>query len=261
MKIGEFDRAPELTRNTDWYSTDVGYEDELSGVVFYNPREDIVPRDLIDMVVTDKGQVKPRDIATHAFSYEPTALDAVFSAVQSERVDLGVKAAPDGTITIMFTDIEDSTAKSERLGNSRWNAILQEHNNIVEEQVSNHGGYKVKSLGDGYMIVFRSALDAVRCAIAIQQRIGLFNTQGGHPYIGVRIGLHTGEPIRDVDDFIGTEVNKAARIASKAKAGDILISSVVKELISAVPDIRYDDGQEEDLRGLAGTHRLYKVLV
>ena len=84
----------------------------------------------------------------------PSSIDTVADAVQNERPDLGHHAAPDGTVTVVFTDIEASTVVSERLGDKRWMDLLHEHNAVVREQLSAHGGYEVKTEGDGFMVAF-----------------------------------------------------------------------------------------------------------
>ena len=97
-----------------------------------------------------------------------TSIDRVTASVQRERPEISVHAAPDGTVTIMFSDIEGSTVLTERLGDKRWMEVLREHNAIVREQIAAHGGFEVKSEGDGFMAAFQSAGKALACASAIQ---------------------------------------------------------------------------------------------
>ena len=98
-----------------------------------------------------------------------TSIDDVVSALESERPDLRAHAAPDGTVTILFSDIEDSTILTERLGDERWLEVLREHNTIFREQIGRHDGYEVKSQGDGFMLAFPDPRRALECAIAIQR--------------------------------------------------------------------------------------------
>jgi tetratricopeptide (TPR) repeat protein len=100
-----------------------------------------------------------------------TSIDRVAAAVQSEHPDLKPHAAPDGTVTIMFSDIEGSTEKTVRLGDEVWMTVLGEHNTIVRRQIKAHAGFEVKSEGDGFMVAFQSARKALDCAIAIQQSL------------------------------------------------------------------------------------------
>ncbi|HEU4760036.1 MAG TPA: adenylate/guanylate cyclase domain-containing protein, partial [Dehalococcoidia bacterium] len=111
-----------------------------------------------------------------------TSIDAVASAVYVDKPDLRRHAAPDGTVTIMFSDIEGSTAMTERLGDKRWMEVLREHNAIVRENVKAHGGFEVKSEGDGFMVAFQSARRALECAIDVQRAFAQRNASfPAHP--------------------------------------------------------------------------------
>ncbi len=188
-----------------------------------------------------------------------TSIDAVASTVQRERPDLRRHTAPDGTVTILFTDIEGSTAMTERLGDQRAQEVLRAHNAIVREQIGAHGGFEVKAQGDGFMVAFQSARRALRCAIAIQHAFAANGARGSGEPIRVRIGLHTGEPIKEAEDFFGKAVILAARIADQARGGEILASSLLKELTESGGDIRFDAGREVSLKGLAGLYRVFAV--
>jgi eukaryotic-like serine/threonine-protein kinase len=188
-----------------------------------------------------------------------TSVDEVAAEVGSERPSLRPAAAPDGTVTVLFSDIEGSTELNERLGDIRWLDLLRTHHEIVREQVHAHGGFEVKSHGDGFMIAFPSARRAVECARAIQDAI--LSELGEHPDgpIRLRIGLHTGEAIREEADFYGKNIALAARITDKARGGEILASSVVKELTESAGDLRFEEERELQLDGLSGTYTVYKV--
>jgi class 3 adenylate cyclase len=189
-----------------------------------------------------------------------TSVDEIASSVAVERPSLRQAAAPDGTVTILFSDIEGSTALNERLGDMRWLELLRAHNSTLRDQVKAGGGFEVKAQGDGFMIAFPSARRAILCARAIQEAIA--RDLGDHPDgpVRVRIGLHTGEAIREESDFYGKNVVVAARIADEARGGEILASAVVKQLTESAGDIRFEDGREVELAGLAGTHALYRVV-
>jgi eukaryotic-like serine/threonine-protein kinase len=189
----------------------------------------------------------------------PTSVDEMASTVSSERPSLRPAAAPDGTVTVLFTDIEASTALNERLGDVRWLELLRQHHAIVREQVQQHGGFEVKSQGDGFMIAFPSARRGVECARAIQRAID--SGLGEHPDgpIRVRIGLHTGEAIKEDADFYGQNIVLAARIADEARGGEILASAVVKQLTESAGDLQFENERELELDGLTGTHWVYSV--
>jgi class 3 adenylate cyclase len=185
-----------------------------------------------------------------------TSIDAVASAVQTERPDLRPAAAADGSITILFSDIEGSTEMNERLGDRRWLEILREHNAIIRDLVAAHAGTEVKSAGDGFMVAFPSSQRAVRCALEIQRGFAAYNEKNPDEEIRVRIGLHAGEVIQESGDLFGRNVALAARIADEARGGEILISSALRDLLTA-GDFSFDRGREIALKGLAGRHRVY----
>ncbi|MEK7806853.1 MAG: adenylate/guanylate cyclase domain-containing protein, partial [Chloroflexota bacterium] len=190
-----------------------------------------------------------------------TSIDAVASAVQGERPNLPrlVGAAPDGTVTILFTDIEGSTTITERLGDQRWLGLLHTHNAIIREQLAAHAGFEVKSQGDGFMAAFQSARRALQCAIAIQQSLASYNNQHPEEPIRVRCGLHTGEAIKEADDFFGKSVILAARIAAQAQGGQILVSGLLKELTESSGQFKFDQGREIELKGLSGLQRMFEL--
>jgi class 3 adenylate cyclase len=186
---------------------------------------------------------------------EPTSIDEVAESVAEERPSLHHGTAPDGTTTVLFSDIEGFTALNDRLGDRRAFEVLRSHNQVVRDQVAAYSGFEVKSQGDGFMVAFSSARQAVLCAIAIQQALA---AQSGEP-VKVRMGLHTGEAIKDADDFFGRNVIFAARIADEADGGEILVSSLVKELTESGGDFEFENGREVALKGLSGTGKVYSV--
>jgi class 3 adenylate cyclase len=159
--------------------------------------------------------------------------------------------------TILFTDVEGSTALTERLGDAKARDLLREHESITREALKDHGGSEVKTMGDGFMTSFGSATKALECAIAIQRAFAERNDSADEP-IKVRIGLNAGEPIAEDEDLFGTAVNLAARICSKADGGQILAPVVVRELVAGKGFLLSDVGETE-LRGFEDPVRLYDV--
>jgi eukaryotic-like serine/threonine-protein kinase len=188
-----------------------------------------------------------------------SAIDRVLSWVEDERPDIGGATAPDGTVTILFTDIEDSTALNERLGDERWMEVLRVHNSIVRDCVREHGGYEVKAQGDGFMLAYPSARRAIECAIEMQRKLASGGEVGTGEPLRVRIGLHAGEAIREGDDFYGRSVTLAARLGDEARGGDILTSSVVRDLVGSGGEISFEDAGELQLKGIRGRQRAYRV--
>ncbi len=185
--------------------------------------------------------------------------EALISAIEIEGTDLRPHAAPDGTVTILFTDIEGSTPMTERLGDRRAQEVLRTHNAAIRQQITAHEGFEVKSQGDGFMVAFSSAKRALECAIAIQQTLAAHNVENPDEPIRVRIGLHTGEAIKEGEDFFGKTVILAARIASQALGGEILVSSLLKALVESSGEFEFGDAQEVEPKGLAGLHQLHQV--
>jgi class 3 adenylate cyclase len=186
-----------------------------------------------------------------------TSIDTVAREVYMDKPDLRPHAAPDGTVTIMFSDIEGSTAMADRLGDSRFMDVLREHNAIVREQLKAHGGFEVKSEGDGFMVAFQSAGKALACASAIQKALVARNESAEEP-VKVRMGLHAGEVIKEGEDFFGRNVIMAARVASQANGGEILASGVLKALLSG-SDVTWGESRTVVLKGLSGEHEICAV--
>jgi class 3 adenylate cyclase len=157
-----------------------------------------------------------------------------------------------GTVTLVFTDIEGSTRLAEAAGDAKWLASLGDHFDDVRTATEAAGGTVVKTLGDGAMLAFPTATAAIEASVAIQRSA----TEASVP---LRVGVHSGEAVHVGDDYLGIAVNKAARVASAASGGEILLSSAAFELAGAN---QYEWGEERvaELNGLAGSHRLIPLL-
>src|SRR5262249_20217927 len=144
-----------------------------------------------------------------------TSLEELERSVQREQPELSAALAADGTVTIVFTDIVDSTVMLARLGDQAWLDMPRRHNAVIGTAATAHGGTVVEIQGDGSMLAFSSARQGVTCAIDIQREIELaFDDHSRR--IHVRIGVHTGDALQDADHFYGTTVHYAARVASQA---------------------------------------------
>jgi class 3 adenylate cyclase/ketosteroid isomerase-like protein len=185
------------------------------------------------------------------------AIDQIAEQVEAERPDLGTFAATDGTVTIVFTDIVGSTELTTTFGDQAWLEILRAHNRIVADATAAAGGMVVKGQGDGFMLAFRSARRALTAARAIQRGIGETFDDPGSP-IRIRVGVHTGEILREADDFYGQAVNFAARVAAAAGGDEIVVSSVVRDLVAS-SEFSFGEPREVELRGFAGIHRVYAL--
>ena len=164
------------------------------------------------------------------------------------------------TVTIMFTDIVGSTAMATRLGDRQWKALLQVHDRILRGHVKSNGGTEVKSMGDGFMLTFPSARQAVRCAAAVQREMAEHERGSPDTPLRLRMGLSVGEPVREEQDLFGHSVILAARICAKAKGHQVLASHVVPALLGGGDEIKFSKVGDVKLKGLAGAHELYEVL-
>ena len=160
--------------------------------------------------------------------------------------------------SILFTDIEGSTALTQRLGDSKAMQILRRHDDIVRHALSETDGNEDKHTGDGIMASFTSASRAVGCAIAIQKRLADHNGRQDGEAFSVRIGLSAGEPVTDSGDLFGACVQLAARLCAHAKPGGILISSAVRDL-SLGKGFDFIDQGEVTLKGFEEPVRPYAV--
>jgi adenylate cyclase len=184
-------------------------------------------------------------------------IDELEQAVQRDKPDLSPALDADGTVTIVFTDVVDSTVLVARLGDHAWTDLVRRQRAVIKDATAAHGGTVVETQGDGSMLAFPSARRAVACAQAIQRDIAREFADEA-PLILVRIGVHTGDALHEGDGFFGTTIHYAARVASHALGGEVLVSNVVHELVAG-HSIEFLESREVALKGLEGVHRLFAV--
>ena len=161
---------------------------------------------------------------------------------------------PTGTVTLLFTDIEGSTALLERLGHA-YGDVLALHHATLREIWTSHRGVEVKTDGDAFFVAFEAATDAVAAAQAGQEALAAAAWPEGVE-LRVRMGMHTGEPrVRD-DDYWGSDVHYAARVASAANGGQVLLSNTTA---SIVPDVPLTDLGQHRLKDFGEPRRLYAL--
>ncbi|MET0820765.1 MAG: adenylate/guanylate cyclase domain-containing protein [Aeromicrobium sp.] len=172
-----------------------------------------------------------------------------------ERPDLARLAAGDGTVTIMFSDIEGSTELNHRLGDRGWVQLLAKHDRILTKAIERHRGQVVKTQGDGFMVAFAQASEAVTAACDIQRALAKVG-RGRLAGVRVRIGAHRGSAVHRDGDLFGRNVAFAARVAAQADGGEVLVSDAVLDAldddVAAVVEVR-----EAELKGVPGTQRLH----
>jgi adenylate cyclase len=185
------------------------------------------------------------------------SLEQLERTLMRERPNLTDTLAADGTVTIVFTDIVDSTVLTTRLGDHSWLDVLRRHNEVIRGTAALHDGTVVETQGDGSMLAFSSARRAVACAKAIQSEIARTFAAAAAP-IRVRIGIHTGDALHEADHFYGTTVHYAARVASNALGGEVLVSNLVRDLVQG-SGLSFRESREVELKGLEGSHHLFAV--
>jgi class 3 adenylate cyclase len=191
-----------------------------------------------------------------------TVVAAILDFINTSPSSPGAPIAPpqidvSAVRTIVFTDVEASTALNERLGDEGARKVLREHERLTREALSEHGGSEVKAMGDGFMAWFPSATRAVECAIALQGAFAAANETASDP-IRVKVGINAGEPIAEGDDLFGASVIASARIAAVAQGGQILASDVVRQLLAG-KGFTFTAQGEHALKGFEEPVRLYEV--
>jgi adenylate cyclase len=179
-------------------------------------------------------------------------IDDLVSSLDASASAAIAGSSHSGTVTLLFSDVENSTELSDSLGDEAWAQLIGDHLKSLSESVETHRGTLVKTLGDGAMAAFASVSDALECALDIQRQASVL------PF-NVRVGLHTGDAIHEDGDYVGITVNKAARIASAAQPGEIAISSVTAEMARG-RGYALGSSRTVELKGLAGAHRVTQLV-
>jgi class 3 adenylate cyclase len=178
--------------------------------------------------------------------------DAVVDEVEHFLTGARHAADPDRVLlTVLFTDIADSTALAARHGDARWRALLEAHNDLVRRQLAAFGGREVKMLGDGVLATFDGPVRAIRCACAIREAIATLG-------LDVSAGVHTGMCELTGNDIGGMAVHICARVVARASAGEVLVSSAVRDLVVG-SGIEFADRGVHELKGVPGEWRLLAV--
>jgi adenylate cyclase len=189
-----------------------------------------------------------------------TSMDAVARAVGSAPPPLQAIEQDSGTITIVFSDIENSTQRATSMGDTAWMKVLSAHNNIIQLHVDKWQGKVVKNQGDGFMLTFGGARRALRAMIDVQRDLEEFARDNPEKGVRIRVGVHTGEVIAEDGDIFGKHVMLAARVGGQATGGEILVSSLVREIAAARGDLAFGEPRSVALKGIEGEHLVYPLL-
>jgi len=171
-------------------------------------------------------------------------------SMRRRRADRG--AEPEQALaTILFVDIVRSTEKAARLGDSRWTQVMKHYYAAVRKELKTLRGKEVVTTGDGLLATFGTPAAGVRCATAIREAVRTLGLE-------IRVGLHAGEYKVSGAEVFGLAFHIGARVAAKARAGEVLVSSAVKDLMSQSA-IRFTDRGVHQLKGVPERWRLYRV--
>jgi class 3 adenylate cyclase len=166
----------------------------------------------------------------------------------------GVRHGPEADrilATVLFTDIVDSTQRAAALGDRRWRHLLDSHHALVRRELARFRGREVDTAGDGFLAAFDGPARAVRCAVAVREAVRGLGLQ-------IRAGLHTGEVELAGDRISGLAVHIGARVAAAARAGEVLVSSTVRDLVAG-SGLRFQDRGRHPLRGVPGDWHLFAL--
>jgi class 3 adenylate cyclase len=158
--------------------------------------------------------------------------------------------SPTGTMTLLFTDLVGSTMLLDQVGDDAGDRFLRDHFSILRNAINNHNGEEVKTLGDGLMVAFPSALSAVACAREMHQSCAAHVAGSSAHGRGLRIGLNAGEVTRAEDDYFGMPVVVAKRLCDRAAAGQAIVSDVVRVLVGSRGEHRFTALGALELKGL-----------
>jgi pimeloyl-ACP methyl ester carboxylesterase len=153
--------------------------------------------------------------------------------------------------TIMFTDIVGSTEQAASMGDRRWHEVLEAHDAAVRSQLERFHGHEVKTMGDGFLAAFDGPARAIRCAQSITDKAADMGLE-------IRTGLHTGECMARGDDLAGVAVHIGARVGSLAGAGEVLVTSTVRDLVTG-SGVEFNDRGSHELKGIPGEWQLLAV--
>jgi adenylate cyclase len=191
-----------------------------------------------------------------------SSIDDLAVWAMEDRKAIARIAAPDGTVTMMFSDIENSTSLNSELGDEQWVKLLGAHDRLVHTYVDRYRGHVVKSQGDGYMVVFPTADLAIGASLGIQRALSAKRQRSRRlrrTPIRVRIGLHTGTAIEREGDYFGRNVAMTARVAAMADGGEVLVTGEIAEALADATDYRFVEDDTVELKGLPGEHQLWLV--
>jgi class 3 adenylate cyclase len=240
---------------------DMSVQVDLSGVlpairvptlVLYRTGNPLIPHAAARAVADAIPNARFVEAAGVDLYFWPGADDPEIDLIEEFLTGRRSQRAPDrGLATVLFTDIVGSTERAAEVGDNAWRELLDRHNAIIRDLLSRYRGREIKTLGDGFVATFDGPARAVRCAQEIVEQLDGLG-------LSVRCGLHTGECELLDGDVGGIAVHIGARVAELARAGEVLVSRTVRDLVVG-SDIGFDDRGTHALRGVPGEWALYSA--
>ena len=178
--------------------------------------------------------------------------DAIVDEIEEFLTGARHGAEPDRVLaTVLFTDIAGSTERAAALGDRKWRELLEQHHAMVRRKLTEFRGREIDTAGDGFLTSFDGPARGIRCAAAI--------VDGAQPLgLGIRAGVHTGECEIMGEKLSGLAVHIGARVAALASAGEVLVSSTVKDLVAG-SGLRFSDRGSRSLKGVPGEWRIFAL--
>lgn len=189
-----------------------------------------------------------------------TVLGALEPTVQPDEQSLLRASIVGTTLTLVFSDIVDSTVLVHRLGDQRWLEVLGRHDELTRRLLRELHGTEVKGQGDGFLLTFPSARHALLFSMRLQEELDTARATDETFPVHVRVGVHTGEVLHASGDVFGRHVHRAARIAAAATGDEIIASALVHELAESMGDLRFGPPRAIPLKGFEGEQVVHEVL-
>ena len=186
-----------------------------------------------------------------------TSLSQLLESLDADDVEtLLRKRFSAGILTLLFSDIEESTSLAGVLGDAVWTDLVHRHFADVARIAAEQDGVVVKTIGDGAMLAFESPRRGVVAASEIERSVAGYDLP---EELRVRVGVHAGDTLSADGDYFGQTVNKAARIAAAAAGGQVLVSDVVRGLVEQSAEFRFGEPIRIELKGFTGQHTVYEL--
>jgi len=195
---------------------------------------------------------------TAALDFGPSSVDGWIASVVG--AELGMESKEDQKtaaqrdrllLTILFTDIVGSTQRAAKLGDQRWQELLERHHILIRDELKRFNGVEIDNAGDGFFASFDRPAQGIQCACAINDSVRQLE-------LDIRAGLHLGECEKAGENVCGIGVHIGARVAALAKPGEVLVSGTIKEAVAG-SDIKFEDSGTHELKGIPGEWRLFRI--